>query len=122
MNEELTDIIKKLEVELLQPEVRKSTTRLNELIADDFLEFGVSGNHYNKKDILESLPTLSAVKYEVFNMEVRELSTDTMLITYNLEKEILESGEKSRSLRSSIWQSRNDNWQMTFHQGTAVKG
>ncbi len=47
-----SDLIKNLEVELLQPEVRKSKERLNELLADDFFEIGESGKKYSKQDIL----------------------------------------------------------------------
>jgi hypothetical protein len=43
MNNQLTKKVEELEVLLLQPEVRKSAIKINELLADDFIEFGMSG-------------------------------------------------------------------------------
>ena len=118
MDNQLATLIKDLEVELFQPNVRRSAGRLNELLADDFLEFGASGNRYNKYDVLEHLPKLAEVKYTVHDFATVQISTDTILATYRTEKEVLDSGEKSFSLRSSLWQNRNGQWQVFFHQGT----
>ena len=52
----IIDVIKNLETSLLQSSTRQSTESLNQLLADDFIEFGVSGKIYNKKDILALLP------------------------------------------------------------------
>ena len=41
---------------LIQPSTRQSIESLNWLLTDDFLEFGVSGQIYHKKDILALLP------------------------------------------------------------------
>lgn len=43
MDRELAELIERLETELLQPEVRRSPDRISELLADDFIEFGISG-------------------------------------------------------------------------------
>ena len=118
MDNRLATLIKDLEVELLQPSVRKSTDRLNELLADDFLEFGASGSRYNKHDVLEHLSKLDEVKYTVHDFATVQISPDTILATYRAEKKGLDSGEKSFSLRSSLWQNRNGQWQVFFHQGT----
>ncbi len=118
MDNQLARLIKDLEVELLQPDVRRSAGRLNELLADDFLEFGASGNRYNKHDVLKHLPKLDEVKYTVHDFATVQISPDTILATYRIEREVLDSGEKSFSLRSSLWQNRNGQWQVFFHQGT----
>ncbi len=114
----ITELIKALELELLQPEVRKSKKRLNELIVDNFLEIGSSGRNYNKEDILNELPSQSEIKFSMKDFNAIEISVDTILATYQVEKIILESNEKTKSARSSIWQNKNGNWQMIFHQGT----
>ncbi len=119
--EQLMDIsalIKALELELLQPEVRKSKIRLNELIADNFLEVGASGKNYNKQDILDQLPGQSEIKFSMQDFNAIDISPDTILATYKVEKIILESNEKTISSRSSIWQNKDGNWQIIFHQGT----
>ncbi len=118
MDNQVTTLIKDLEVELLQPSVRRSADRLNELLADDFLEFGASGSRHNKRDVLKHLPRLDEVKYTVHDFATIQISPDTILATYRVEKEVSHSGEKSFSLRSSLWQNRNGQWQVFFHQGT----
>lgn len=62
MDNQLATLIKDSEGELLQPSVRKSTDRLSELPADDFLEFGASGSLVNKHNVLEHLPKLVQAK------------------------------------------------------------
>ena len=51
MDRELAELIERLETELLQPEVRRSPDRISELLADDFIEFGISGKS-TKQDML----------------------------------------------------------------------
>jgi len=105
-----SDIIKNFETELLQPEIRKSTERLDELIADEFTEIGESGKKYNKQDILDNLPKQSEVKFTIQNFNAVEISPGIVLATYQAEKEIAGSKNKTFSLRSSFWQNRNDKW------------
>ena len=115
----ITDLIKSLETELLQPKVRKSKERLNELLADDFYEIGESGKQYNKQDILNDLPKQTEVKITIQNFNAVEISPGIVLVTYQAEKEL--AGNKTSSLRSSFWQNKNGKWQITFHQGTQIK-
>jgi hypothetical protein len=117
MDDLLKKTIKDLEVELLQPHVRKNISRLNELISDDFIEFGASGNRYNKKDVLNVLPGSDEVKYTIREFAVIEVTAGTMLATYRVEKEVPSCGEKTFSVRRSIWQERKGQWQIIFHQG-----
>lgn len=51
----MKNLIYELELSLLKPETRRSPTQLNQLIADDFVEFGSSGNIYHKKDCVDQL-------------------------------------------------------------------
>lgn len=115
-----SDIIKDFEIELLQPEIRKSTERLNELIADEFIEIGESGNQYSKQDILDALQNQMGVKFFLSDFKAIEISPDVILAAFKLEKEITNSGEKIISLRSSIWKLDNRKWQIVFHQGTKI--
>jgi len=117
----IAELIKALEIELLQPEVRKSKDRLNELIADEFIEIGESGKQYNKQDILDALPKQSGIRFSPKDFKATEISSNVVLATFHLEKEITESGEKIISLRSSIWKNKSGRWQIVFHQGTPLK-
>jgi len=117
----ITALIKALEIELLQPEVRKSKKRLNELIADDFVEMGASGKEYNKQNVINDLTEEPELKFTIQNFNTIELSPDSILATYQVEKEILGSDTKINSSRTSIWKNIDGRWQIVFHQGTDQK-
>lgn len=110
-----------LETELLKPEVRASVEQLNDLIADDFIEFTASGEVHDKATILKVLPTRAGKEqFIVKNFSARELADDVVLVTYEVDKEF--EGVHTRSLRSSIWmKNKSDKWQGYFHQGTLLK-
>lgn len=119
MDKSIAALIIGLEKELLEHEVRVSPERLNHLLADDFLEFGQSGNVYTKMDTINALPQQSEETFVVSDAQAKELSADTVLLTYELGRTDA-SMQSSRSRRSSIWQKRGETWQMIFHQGTPI--
>ncbi len=124
MNKQLAKQIEYLEVSLLQPEVRRSAKRISELLADEFVEFGMFGKIYSKQDFLELLPNSEEEKFERYkasNFEAKEITPDTVLLTYKASIEFLKTNEMVWTLRCSIWQKRSENWQMIFHQGTVIK-
>ncbi|HWP95509.1 MAG TPA: DUF4440 domain-containing protein [Syntrophomonadaceae bacterium] len=103
---------------LLQPGVRKSLQKLEDLIADDFVEFACSGRTYNKQQAIAVLQTTPAIHMEMNNLQVKMLASGIVLATYRLIH-LNESGNKVKcSLRSSIWKLQDDKWQIVFHQGT----
>lgn len=106
----MEQLIYELETSLLNPSTRKSVEKLNELIANDFVEFGSSGRVYTKEDILKYLPIEEHLDLTVEDFIVKELAQNVMLATYRLKG----------CLRSSIWKNTNGKWQMVFHQGTRV--
>jgi len=102
--------IRKLEEHLLEPDVRASAAELEQLISNDFVEFGSSGRIYDKPAIVSALtgdPTLSAPP-TVMNFRVVPLASDVVLATYRL----------GSSLRSSVWRCEHGSWRILFHQGT----
>ncbi len=112
------DTVKELELELLSLETRKLPERLNELLSDDFFEFTQSGSIVTKKDIINTLPKAPEEKFIVSNYIERPLSENLILVHYIANREILESEERRCTLCSSIWQKKNNKWQMIFFQGT----
>jgi hypothetical protein len=105
-------LIRGLEEQLLQPEVRTSSERLAALLADEFIEIGSSGRVYNKQQIIDLLrhegrqgspPTLC-------DFSARRLAAEVILVTYNIIE--------SQTIRSSVWKLIDGRWQMVFHQGT----
>lgn len=123
MQEDLQKTIYDLETALLKPEIRSSAKDLDLLLADDFMEFGSSGEIYNKKMILERLPKdtkISPVQFEVYDFQVKELSENVILATFKINKTPPDNSRVT-ALRASVWKKTNGNWQMVYHQGTSTK-
>ena len=108
--------IESLEKKLLVSASRKSINTLDELLADDFKEFGKSGLVYNKQDILSRLPNEEPKEFNAKYFEVKSLGDTAYLINFRTLENSVEV------LRSSIWKSINGRLQMVFHQGTVVGG
>lgn len=107
--------IYELELSLLEPAIRQSPDKLNELIADDFIEFSSSGKIYNKREVISALADEVPLEFSVENFSASKLSESVVLATY---KAISPLGT---SLRSSIWKKHEGKWKMAFHQGTMCK-
>jgi len=93
---------------------------LDELLADDFLEFGSSGNSYDKKAIIDSVKrfnTSNSIQLSVTNFKIKLLASDVLLATYKTFR----YNDSKYALRSSIWKKNEVSWQMIFHQGTHTK-
>lgn len=108
-----------LEMGLLDSEIRSSAAQLADLIADDFVEFGSSGETYDKEQIIalllaetENTPQTRTAG----DFTTRWLADDTALVTFHAIRSV--NGKSTKTLRASIWKYRNTRWQMIFHQGT----
>jgi hypothetical protein len=106
------ELIRRLEEELLLPELRKSAARVAALLAEEFVEIGSSGRIYDKQQIIDrlqqeqwtgALPTVS-------DFLTRQLAPDLILAIYRIVE--------SNTIRSSIWKTTSIGWRMVFHQGT----
>ena len=107
--------IQTFEETLLSEAIRKSKSQLSTLLADDFLEHGASGNLYDKKSVLKSLPETEHQEMTIENFQIITESDETVVCAYQLLIE-----DKLHSNRSSVWVKSGDGWQMRFHQGTLV--
>ena len=121
-----TDLLRRLEEQLLQPETRSSADQLGKLLADEFIEFGSSGRVFDKAKIIESLqqeqhlPHARSVQRSIADFSARRLAPEIVLVTYRIVVRAA-SHEERHTLRSSIWKSIDGRWQMVFHQGTLSK-
>jgi hypothetical protein len=111
--------LRRLEEQLLQPEVRASRERLGALLADDFLEFGSSGTVFDKKKVIAALSKESPAKRSLRRFAVTMIADNIALVTYRATFSS-KRGARVHSLRSSIWRLREGDWQMVFHQGTRI--
>ena len=107
--------IKKLEEKLLSNEVRNSEEELNKLLADDFLEYGKSGDVYTKKNVIEDLlQEENKITITLLDFEVKLLAENVILALYKTK-----TSNNKVVLRSSIWKKHITlGWQIIFHQGT----
>ncbi|KWW21917.1 MULTISPECIES: DUF4440 domain-containing protein [Peribacillus] len=104
-----------LEKKLLKPEIRTSQNELNHILADQFFEFGSSGEVlYKDEGIAEE--GIGEVKMTLSDFDIHPLSEEIVLATYRIFNEV----KKQHSLRSSIWKFTDGRWQMLFHQGTTI--
>ncbi len=100
---------------LLDPDIRADRRALEELIADDFIEFGTSGRVYDKKTLIETIAGEEQVPVLIRDFSTRELAPDVALVTY---RTVGQSGRAAH--RSSIWVRIDGSWRMVFHQGTPL--
>jgi hypothetical protein len=116
--------LKRLEVRLQLPSVRTSRQQLDQLLADEFLEFASSGAIYNKRQIISLLvddPESALPRYAtVQNLKINWLADGVALLTYRSSKSSPRSARAVRANRASIWKKIDGRWQLVFHQGTAL--
>src|SRR6476660_8155421 len=110
-------LLRRLEEELLNPEVRHSPERVGDLLSDDFVEFGSSGGVFNKQQVIEALeqegPPDPSIRLSLVDFIARGLASDVILVT--TYRTIQEGGPGTRResrLRSSIWKLIEGRWQM----------
>jgi len=109
-----------LEEKLLNPNIRKSDEELLQLLYDDYLEIGVSGNTYNKKDTIETLKRETSGQISVLDLKVNLLTPAIALITYTAVKKDNPNIEIV-SLRNSLWKKTGKKWQIVFNQGSKIQ-
>jgi len=109
------------EKSLLSSTLRGDKESVSQLLAEDFLEIGMSGSLFTKSDILKQLKSWDHLEYEGSDFKLRQLDQNTIQILYKAL--VKDSNGKNEYLtrRSSIWQERNKKWVMIFHQGTKIQ-
>jgi hypothetical protein len=108
-----------LELRLLEPQVRASTGELDRLLHPDFVEFGASGQKWDRPEMIASLineqPPCGAAPVRVLEIAGTRLAGDVVHVTY------LSLRDRRCALRSSIWRRTNAGWRLYFHQGTLTR-
>jgi hypothetical protein len=118
---QLENRLRSLEERLLDPTFRIDSESVATLLADDFLEFGSSGRSFDKASTLVELKNEPPRKASLISdFSVRELSSNSSLVTYRATSRNLAGHPNGQSWRSSIWMQRDGRWQLIFHQGTRI--
>ena len=119
------------ELRLLQPEVRGAPGELEALLHPDFVEFGVSGLRWDRREIIAALAggqppgaphgeaagagaAAAEQAATVSELAGIRLSSTIVLVTY-----VSEQGQR-RARRSSLWLRTGPGWRLYFHQGTLM--
>lgn len=91
---------------------------LNDRIHDEFIEYGKSGQVFDKNSIIEYLNNLDTDRdIEILSFKINNLEEDLVIANYiSYEKEL-----KTKALRTSIWKKECSDWKLYFHQGTVTK-
>jgi hypothetical protein len=109
--------LERLELLLMDPAVRRDRERVGALLSSDFVEFGSSGRVWTRDTALDLLAAGTFTAPQVENFAFRLLGRDVVLVTYRTLHTDL-AGERTVTLRSSIWTRESGSWQICFHQGT----
>jgi ribonuclease HI len=110
-----------LECALHKPQYRRDPRFLEQTLHPDFTEFGRSGRHYSRQEIIEEIQSISELPViTTSHFELQVLAKDVFLLTY-LSSVLGDNAQLCRrTLRSSIWTKVGSHFQLRFHQGTAT--
>ncbi len=108
--------LRRLEESLWQAETRFDDIWMNEVLADDFFEYGRSGRIYSRDDSLAVPAQEIRIVLPLSSFEVRLIHPDIAQVTYISDVEYRTGRELAN--RSSIWSRTADGWELRFHQGT----
>lgn len=104
-----------LEERVAGPAARSSRTEIEELLAEDFVEYGSSGKVVDRAGVISGLTMQGPQAWSIADFKLTLLAEDVALVTY-----IATQAGKGSSLRSSIWKRSGERWRMAFHQGTKI--
>ncbi|HXF79509.1 MAG TPA: DUF4440 domain-containing protein [Usitatibacter sp.] len=105
-----------LEQRLAAPAARISRQEAEELLAEEFVEFGSSGRVLDRASVVAAAATEKPSAWSIADFKVTSLSEDVALATY-----IATRGTGGSTLRCSIWKRIDGRWRMAFHQGTKIQ-
>lgn len=110
--------LQRLETSLYEKETRSSPQKVSQLLTDDFIEFGKSGELYTKQVVVDSLKEEKVTPVvSVENFVAKELAPGVVLLTYRTTINGTGSTPETH-VRSSIWLQKESGWQLCFHQVT----
>ena len=115
---EVRKLLLGLEMELMNPAVRRDRGRVMELLADDFAEFGASGRAWTREEILNLLATEAFEPPQIEDFHCRIIGPGVTLATYRTIRTDTRTGARTNVNRSSIWTFQDGCWRMRLHQGT----
>lgn len=114
----LAALIRSYEEALLDPTFRKDHLRVSSLLAEDFVEFGSSGNVWTRGQVLDLLANEEFDPPTMKDFACKEMSAGVVLASYRTVRTDPKEDSKAITLRSSLWTNESGKWLLRFHQGT----
>lgn len=105
--------IKVLELQLLDGHKRKNLAFLEDVLCDDFIEIGSSGQLFDKQAVIALLSQETFSTPQADDFHGVNLGSAHVLLRYVTKKR-----DGSETWRMSIWSKHEGQWRMKFHQGT----
>jgi ribonuclease HI len=107
-----TEVVSRLERELLEPGVRADASRVAAILHPDFEEIGRSGRLWGRDAIVQALAAEEPQSVDLQVLGTESLTPETILLTART------TDARGSTLRSSLWVRVNGRWRLRFHQGT----
>ncbi|MFM2483871.1 nuclear transport factor 2 family protein [Celerinatantimonas yamalensis] len=109
-----------LEKIILNPAIRQSPERMQELLAPDFVEVGHKGDYWQRAQLINALQFEQNWSAHIQDIEHREVTHEVHQLIYRAF--IHPDGQDEYySRRTSVWRWNGETWQMVFHQGTPIE-
>ena len=108
--------LQRLEESLWQEATRFDRTYMEQILAEDFFEFGRSGRIYRREETLDAQGETIRAVIPLANFRVRPISKNVIQVTYDSEVAYGKIVEFAH--RSSLWSKNMQSWTLEFHQGT----
>ncbi len=119
MNTKTKEHIQDLEEKLWISEFRFNRHWIEQILTEDFFEFGRSGRIHSRLDCINTPEQELKVELPLRNFHSEFLASNVILTTYI--SKVRENNDIVSSNRSSIWLHTDNGWQLKFHQGTPTK-
>jgi hypothetical protein len=123
MNDEAKELLIRRETEIYSTYQRGDLDAIASVLADDFREIGSSGMFYSKADVLEAMKGVQVLEFQLDRFHVLPLSERQAIVMYVCSvRRVMDGQERSdRTLRSSTWVRRKNEWRLVFHQATPLE-
>ncbi|QLI82191.1 DUF4440 domain-containing protein [Chitinibacter fontanus] len=117
----LLDQLRTAEVRLHGTQIRQDHEQLCQLLHANFVEIGRTGLQFDRANIIEALKVETPYRVWSQDYELQVFSPELVLLRYKSAKLLDDDQLANCAVRSSIWKLEAENWQMIFHQGTAIE-
>lgn len=120
MTNDIKEDLRVLEESLWRAATRFDDVLMQDVFAQDMVEFGRSGRVYARDDLFigDQATSEIAATLPLAEFEARIITPNVVLVTYT--SEVVYGNETERANRSSLWSKIDGAWRLRFHQGTPI--